>query len=90
MGHASGYDYDGLALITDGLQNLALNMPEREAFPGFWNPILNDLACTDEPEAIPDRLHAFISGERVQSRTTDDVTIAIAARNPQSTQEEPQ
>ncbi len=81
VGHASGYDYDALALITDGLQNLALKMPEREAFMGFWNPILDDLAHTDEPEAVPGRLHAFISGERVQSRTSDDVTIAITARN---------
>ena len=80
VGHASGHDYDVVALITDGLQNLALKMPEREAFLGFWNPMLNDLAHTDEPEAVPERLHAFISGERVQSRTTDDVTIAIAAR----------
>lgn len=80
VGHAAGYDYDALALITDGLQNLALKMPEREAFLGFWNPMLNDLVHTDEPEAVPERLHAFISGERVQSRTTDDVTIAIAAR----------
>ena len=84
VGHASGRDYDGLALITDGLQNLALKMPEREAFPGFWNPMLNDLAQTDEPEAVPGRLHAFISGERVQSRTGDDVTIAIAARSSRS------
>ncbi len=87
VGHASGHDYDSLALITDGLQNLALKMPEREAFLGFWNPILNDLAQTDEPEAVPGRLHAFISGERVQSRTTDDVTIAIAVRNRGSAEE---
>ena len=48
--------------------------------------MLNDLAQTGEPEAVPGRLHAFISGERVQSRTTDDVTIAIVVRsggNPQ-------
>ncbi len=81
VGHASGSDYDALALITDGLQNLALKMPEREAFPGFWNPMLNDLSQTDEPEAVPGRLHAFISSERVQSRTSDDVTIAIAVRS---------
>ena len=81
VGHASGSDYDALALITDGLQNLALKMPEREAFLGFWNPILSDLSRTDEPEAVPGRLHAFISGQRVQSRTTDDVTIAIAVRS---------
>ena len=80
VGHASGYDYDSLALITDGLQNLALKMPEREAFLGFWNPILNDLAQTEEPEAVPGRLHTFISGERVRSRTTDDVTVAIAVK----------
>ena len=84
VGHASGRDYDGLALITDGLQNLALKMPEREAFLGFWNPILNDLSQTDEPEAVPGRLHTFISGERVQSRTSDDVTIAVAVRTSRS------
>ena len=81
VGHASGYDYDSLALITDGLQNLALKMSERTAFMRFWNPILNDLAQTDEPDAVPGRLRSFISGERVQSRTTDDVTIAIAVRS---------
>ena len=81
VGHASGYNYDALALITDGLQNLALKMPEREAFLGFWNPMLNDLSQTDEPEAVSGRLHTFISSERVQSRTADDVTIAIAVRN---------
>ena len=87
VGHASGYEYDRMALITDGLQNLALKMPEREAFLGFWEPMLNDLAQTDEPEAVSERFHAFISGERVQSRTGDDVTIAIAARNRRSAQE---
>ena len=90
VGHASGYDYDALALITDGLQNLALNMPEREAFMGFWNPILNDLVQTDEPEAVSARLHTFISGERVQSRTMDDITIAIATRHPQNRKEDEQ
>ena len=87
VGHASGYDYDALALITDGLENLALKMPEREAFLGFWNPMLQDLAHTEEPEAVPERLLAFISGERVQSRTSDDVTIAIAVRNRHDAQE---
>ena len=87
VGHASGSDYDALALITDGLQNLALKMPEREAFLGFWNPILNDLSQTDDPEAVPGRLHTFISGERVQSRTSDDVTIAIAVRSGASSPE---
>ena len=90
MGHAAGSDYDALALITDGLENLALKMPEREAFLGFWNPMLNDLAHTDEPEAVPERLLSFISGERVQSRTGDDVTIAIAVpQPPERLQEEP-
>ena len=90
VGHVSRYDYDALALITDGLQNLALKMPEREAFPGFWNPILQDLAQTDAPEAVPDRLLSFISGQRVQARTADDVTIAIAVRSRHSLPEEPQ
>ena len=90
VGHADGSRYDAVALITDGLQNLALQMPEREAFMGFWNPMLNDLAQTDEPEAVPGRLHAFISGERVQSSTSDDVTIAIATRNHRRDKEDQQ
>lgn len=90
VGHASGYDYSALALITDGLQNLALKMPEREAFMGFWKLMLNDLAHTDEPEVVPGRLHAFISGERVRSRTSDDVTVAIAARSSRRPWEEQQ
>ena len=81
VGHAPGSDYNALGLITDGLENLALSMPEREAFMGFWNPMLNDLSQTDEPEAVPGRLHSFISGERVQSRTGDDVTIGLAVRS---------
>ena len=88
VGHASGCDYDALALITDGLQNLALKMPEREAFMGFWSPMLDDLAHTDQPEAVRERLQEFIGDERVQSRTTDDVTIAIAARSSRSSQGE--
>lgn len=89
VGHADGSRYDAVALITDGLQNLALQMPERQAFMGFWNPMLNDLAHSEEPDAVAGRLHAFISGERVQSRTSDDVTIAIATRySPNSKEDE--
>ena len=81
VGHASGAGFDGLALITDGLQNLALRMPEREAFMGFWNPMLNDLDQSDDAAAVSARLQSFISSDRVQSRTTDDVTVAIAVKN---------
>ena len=81
VGHALASDYDALALITDGLQNLALKMPEREAFLGFWNPMLNDLAQSDDTKAVSERLRSFISSERVQSRTTDDVTVVIAVKN---------
>ena len=77
--------YDALALITDGLQNLALKMPEREAFMGFWSPLLNDLAHSAEPEAVSARLCSFITGQRVRERTDDDVTIAIAVRNCRNT-----
>ena len=90
VGHADGWRYDAVALITDGLQNLALQMPERAAFMGFWNPMLNDLAQTEDTKAVSARLHAFISGERVQSRTSDDVTIALATRRRNTTPEEPQ
>ena len=90
VGHADGSRYDAVALITDGLQNLALRMPQREAFMGFWNPMLNDLAHSEEPEAVSGRLHAFITGERVQSRTNDDVTIAIATRYSPNSKEDRQ
>lgn len=90
VGHAGGSDWDAVAVITDGLQGLALKMPERDAFMGFWNPVLNDLAHTGDPNAVSARLHAFISGERVRSRTSDDVTIAIATRHSPRTREDHQ
>ena len=90
VGHVDGSRYDALALITDGLQGLALKMPEREAFMGFWKPMLNDLAHTGDAEAVSARLHAFIGGERMRSRTSDDVTIAIATRYSPHTKEEHQ
>jgi hypothetical protein len=57
---------------------------------GFWNPMLNDLAQSADTEAVSERLHSFISSGRVQSRTSDDVTIAITTRSSRSLKEEKQ
>ena len=38
VGHASGLDYDSLALTTDGLQNLALTMPGAGGLHGVLEP----------------------------------------------------
>lgn len=71
----------GLALLTDGLEPLALDYQTRAVVNGFFAPIEAALGATTTPAAQAD-LHAglveFLSGPRVRARTDDDVTLVLA------------
>lgn len=71
----------GLALLTDGLEPLALDYQARRVVSGFFAPIEAALSAATTPAALAD-LHAglvgFLSGPRVQARTDDDVTLVLA------------
>lgn len=88
VGHGDTAEFNTVALVTDGLENLALNMPEREPFYPFWKPMLTDLSQSEHQESVSKNMLAFINSGRVRERTADDLTIAMAMQMNQKHQTE--
>lgn len=65
----------GLALLTDGLQLLALSYPENTAHRPFFQPLFRFAGSSD---ATVDELRSFLESERVCARTDDDKTLLLA------------
>ncbi|MBP0001730.1 MAG: protein phosphatase 2C domain-containing protein [Cyanobacteria bacterium SID2] len=67
-----------LALFSDGLQRLALEMPEGKPFDRFFNPLFQFVTQnTDETEGST-QLATFLQSPRVTQRTDDDLTLLLA------------
>lgn len=71
-----------LALFSDGLQALALDLATGEPFAPFFAPFLAALADPFDPEATAERLAAFLDAPRVCARTDDDKTLLMAGTAP--------
>ena len=68
-------DIQGIALLTDGLQLLAMNFPENTPHQPFFTPLFKFAAS---PEATAEELEQFLASERICSRTDDDKTLVLA------------
>jgi hypothetical protein len=68
-----------LALLTDGLQRLALDFVARRPFAPFFDPLCRHLRSGD-PVTLGEPLRAFLDSERVNARTDDDKTLLLAVR----------
>lgn len=64
-----------LALLTDGLEGLALNLAEGSAHMPFFAPLFRFAA---EPDASEAELASFLESARVCARTDDDKTLLLA------------
>jgi hypothetical protein len=73
---------DEIALLTDGLQGLALTFAARAAHAPFFRPVF--AAVRGEPPGESARLTAalaaFLASDRVNQRTDDDKTLVLATR----------
>ncbi len=65
----------GLALLTDGLELLAMHFPDNTPHEPFFNSLFQFAASS---EANPAELQQFLSSERVCARTDDDKTLVLA------------
>lgn len=72
---------DGLALLTDGLQMLALDYAARRAHPPFFAGLFAELARA-EPAALQAPLAQFLASPAVRARSDDDVSLLLALRAP--------
>lgn len=72
---------DALAVLTDGLQHLALYSATRSAHPGFFAPLWQALRAHD-PARLAPQLSAWLASAAIAERTDDDVTLVLAVRQP--------
>jgi hypothetical protein len=71
-----------IALMTDGLEALALNYSERSAHDPFFEGVLAPLRSAEEVgeiQSLSTRLADFLASPRVSERTDDDLTLVIAS-----------
>lgn len=67
------------ALLSDGLQALAIELATNTAVPGFFEPFFR-LAASDDLPQQADRVASFLQSDRVCSRTDDDKSLLVATR----------
>lgn len=72
---------DRLAVMTDGLERLALDFTTGSPHPGFFDAMFRPLAAdgrgVDRPLCA--RLARYLGSESVNARTDDDKTLVLAA-----------
>ncbi len=71
-----------VAVMTDGLLRLVLDMNRNQPHRPFFQPLLAFAAQVSDPAEGEAQLTAFLGSERVCARTDDDKTLVLAARQP--------
>jgi hypothetical protein len=69
-----------VAVMTDGLLRLVLDMNRNQPHRPFFQPLLAFAAQVSDPGEANAQLTAFLGSERVNARTDDDKTLVLAAR----------
>jgi hypothetical protein len=71
----------GLALMSDGLQMLALKMPQASPHPAFFAPLLQLLSAAQQRDHAEAQLRTFLLSPTVTQRAADDLTLLLAVRD---------
>ncbi len=81
---ATAFGVHEVALLTDGLQGLALRFDTREAHGPFFEPMFLRLRGEREGEVpgLREELSTFLASAPVNQRTDDDKTLVLATRIP--------
>lgn len=81
IGILEKYAISGLALLTDGLERLALDFKCGHAHPGFFGTLfrpLDDRRAIGRDHALSGELASFLDTDAVNDRTDDDKTLVLA------------
>jgi hypothetical protein len=81
-------DIEGIALLTDGLQMLALEISQHQAYAPFFLPLFSFASQPKSDEELTGELHAFLTSDRVSRQADDDKTLLLAAMITQITEED--
>lgn len=70
-----------LAVMTDGLQMLALDFRGARVHDRFFEPLFRTVRNNPDEESLRTSLLAFMDSKRVNERTDDDKTLLLATRS---------
>ncbi|QJD91666.1 protein phosphatase 2C domain-containing protein [Duganella dendranthematis] len=72
-----------VAVFSDGLQRIALQLATNTPHVPFFSPFFDALrrATPEDEDALHQALNNFLNSERVNSRTDDDKTLVVATFN---------
>lgn len=71
-----------IAMLSDGLLELALNVSENRPYSPFFTPLFSFLSQTEDEAIADQQLYCFLNSDRVNARTADDKTLLLAMRLP--------
>jgi hypothetical protein len=66
-----------VAIMSDGLQRLALKMPSGKPHGPFFTPLFNFVSYTPESAQAQEQLEQFMGSPRITENTTDDLTLVL-------------
>jgi hypothetical protein len=69
-----------LAVMSDGLVRLAINVAESTPHVPFFQPLLSFAARAEDEAAAGEQLAGFLASDRVCARTDDDKTLVLAVQ----------
>jgi len=72
-----------VAIFTDGLQMLALNMEQRSVHQPFFAPLFRYLRLADDEtklQVLSGKLKEYLDSKAINNRTDDDKTLFLATR----------
>lgn len=69
-----------LALLTDGLQMLALDIAQLKVHDRFFTPLFETVRNGSDEATLQHAMMAFMDSKRVNDRTDDDKTLVLATR----------
>jgi hypothetical protein len=73
---------DEVALLSDGLQRLALHFESRTAYTPFFKPLFASVKALDcsSTGRMLNSLSSYLNSDKFNKRTDDDKTLVIAVR----------
>jgi len=74
-----------VALMTDGIERIALRFDIQTPHTPFFDPLFRALSSTADVDSLNEGLRGFLSSNSVQLRSDDDKTLVLATRTEDGT-----
>src|SRR5262249_11494427 len=72
--------FSDVALLTDGLERLALHFDSQTPHAPFFDPFFRALRATEDYQVLNEALAKFLASDSVRERSDDDKTLILASR----------